>query len=216
MGDWLHSALDWLVHFVEEMGYWGIFFMTFLESTFVPIPAEFTMLPAGFLVHQGKLNFWLVFLASVVGTIGGAYFNYWIAKRYGRELFIRHGKYFMMTPAKMAKLETFFEKHGALSTFIGRLVPGLKHYISFPAGLAKMRVAPFLAYTTLGGGIWMMILLVLGYKMGENKELVHAYMPWIKAGIFGAVVIGVGVYVLLRKRRQRREQLLNPTDTSGE
>lgn len=205
MHDWLHSALEWLVQFVENLGYWGIFFMTFIESTFVPIPAEATMLPAGYLVHQGKLNFWLVLLASIVGTVGGAYFNYWLAKRFGRDLFIRYGKYLMMTPAKMAKLERFFDKHGAVSTFTGRLVPGLRHYISFPAGLAKMRVAPFLTYTALGGSIWMMVLLVLGYKIGENQDLAKVYMPWIKVGMVAALVIGIGTYVLIRKRRAARD-----------
>ncbi len=202
--DWIHHFLEWLVHFVEEMGYWGIFFMTFIESTFVPIPAEATMLPAGYLVQQGKLNFWLVWLSSIVGTVGGAYFNYWLAKKYGRDLFDRYGKYLMMTPAKMAKLENFFEKHGAISTFTGRLIPGLRHYISFPAGLAQMRIAPFVGYTALGGSIWMLILLVLGYKIGENQELAAQYMPWIKAGTLGVLVVGIAVYLWLRKRKQNR------------
>lgn len=206
--DWIHSALEWLVHFVEELGYWGIFFMTFIESTFVPIPAEATMLPAGYLVHQGKLNFWLVLLASIVGTVGGAYFNYWLAKRYGRDLFIRYGKYFMITPAKMEKLERFFDKHGAVSTFTGRLLPGLRHYISFPAGLAQMRVVPFLTYTALGGSIWMLVLLIVGYKIGENQDLAKVYMPWIKGGMLAALTIGISAYVFIRKRKLRREAAL--------
>lgn len=203
--DWLHDALEWLVQFVEELGYWGIFFMTFIESTFVPIPAEATMLPAGYLVHQGKLNFWLVLLASIFGTVGGAYFNYWLAKRYGRDLFIRYGKYFMMTPAKMAKLERFFDRHGAVSTFTGRLLPGLRHYISFPAGLAKMRTAPFLTYTALGGSIWMLVLLILGYKIGENQDLAKVYMPWIKVGMLAILVFGISIYVLIKRRSQRKQ-----------
>lgn len=207
--DWLHTFLEWLVHFVEEMGYFGIFFMTFIESTFVPIPAEATMLPAGYLVHQGKLNFWLVLLSSVVGTVGGAYFNYWLAKKYGRGLFDRYGKYLMMTPAKMKKLENFFEKHGAISTFTGRLLPGLRHYISFPAGLAQMRIAPFVSYTALGGGIWMFILLVVGYKIGENQELAKIYMPWIKAGTLGALVFGLGLYLWIRHRKHKKQAMLD-------
>ncbi len=207
--DWIHGLLEWLVNFVEDLGYWGIFFMTFIESTFVPIPAEATMLPAGYLVHQGKLNFWLVLMASIFGTVGGAYFKYWLAKRFGRDLFIRYGKYLMITPAKMAKLERFFDKHGAVSTFTGRLVPGLRHYISFPAGLARMRVAPFVGYTALGGSIWMLVLLVVGYKIGENQDLARIYMPWIKAGMLCALIFGIGIYVLLRRRKAKREALLN-------
>jgi membrane protein DedA with SNARE-associated domain len=198
--EWLHEFLAWLVEFVHELGYFGIFIMTFIESTFVPIPAEVTMLPAGYLVQQGKLNFWLVFLASVVGTVGGAYLNYWIARHYGRDLFLRYGKFFMMTPAKMAKLERFFYRHGAISTFTGRLIPGLRHYISFPAGLAKMRVTPFLTYTALGGSIWMMILLVLGYKIGENQHLAAQYMPWIKVGLLSVLLLGGAAYYWRMKR----------------
>jgi len=198
--DWFHDFLAWLVEFVNDLGYLGIFFMTFIESTFVPIPAEVTMLPAGYLVYQGKLNFWLALLASVVGTVGGAYFNYWIAKRYGRGLFDKYGKYLMVTPKKMRKLERFFEQHGAISTFIGRLIPGLRHYISFPAGLAQMQRVPFLLYTALGGGIWMFILLVVGLKIGENQELAKVYLPWIKLGMFGLLAGVVTYYVVKRKR----------------
>lgn len=201
--DWFHELLQWLVGFVHDLGYLGIFVMTFIESTFVPIPAELTMLPAGFLVQQGALNFWLVFLASVVGTVGGSYLNYWIAKKYGRDLFIRYGKYFMMTPAKMQKLERFFDQHGAISTFTGRLIPGLRHYISFPAGLAKMRLSSFIFYTALGGGIWMMVLLTLGYKIGENQHLAAVYMPWIKLGILSMIVlIGAGYYLKMRRNKK--------------
>jgi len=85
----LHQFVAWLVDFVHHLGYLGIFLMTFVESTFVPIPAEVTMIPAGYLVQQGKMSLIPVLLASIFGTVGGAYFNYWLAKRYGRELFIR-------------------------------------------------------------------------------------------------------------------------------
>lgn len=210
--DWLHDLLNWLVEFVHDLGYFGIFFMTFIESTFVPIPAEVTMLPAGYLVQQGKLNFWLVFLSSVVGTVGGAYFNYWIAKRYGRDLFDRYGKYLMVTPKKMEKLERFFEQHGAISTFIGRLIPGLRHYISFPAGLARMKRMPFLLYTALGGGIWMMILLIVGYKIGENQALAKVYLPWIKVGLFAVLAAVVAYYFI--KRKKPALDIVDPVDVT--
>lgn len=192
--EWLHQAVEWLVEFVQSLGYLGIFIMTFVESTFVPLPAELTMIPAGYLVQQGKMHFWIVFFAAVLGTVGGAYLNYWIAKRYGRDLFIRYGKYFMMTDEKLAKLERFFANHGAISTFTGRLLPGIRHYISFPAGLAKMKLSTFFIYTTLGGAIWMMCLLLLGYFIGENKAEVVAYMPWIKLGIVLLIAVVGAIY----------------------
>jgi len=195
--EWVRDIVGWLVDFVQHLGYIGIFIMTFIESTFVPVPAEVTMIPAGYLVQQGKMHFWLVLASAVTGTMGGAYLNYWIAKKYGRELFDRYGKYFMMTDAKMEKLEQFFEKHGAISTFTGRLLPGVRHYISFPAGLAKMKLSTFCIYTALGGGIWMLCLLVLGYYIGENKELVTVYMPYVKVLVI--TIIAVVGYVYWRK-----------------
>lgn len=191
----LHHFVHWLVDFVHHLGYFGIFIMTFIESTFVPIPAEVTMIPAGYLVQQGKMDLTMVLLASIVGTVGGAYFNYWLAKHYGRDLFIRYGKYLMMTPAKLEKLERFFAKHGVVSTFTGRLLPGIRHYISFPAGLARMDVRKFLIYTALGGAIWMTVLVLLGYYIGENEDLVLHYLPRIKLGLVAFLIIGGAIYI---------------------
>ena len=195
----LHQFVTWLVEVVHHLGYIGIFIMTFVESTFVPIPAEITMIPAGYLVHQGKMDFLPALLASIVGTVGGSYFNYWIAKKYGRDLFIRYGKYLMMTPAKLTKLENFFYEHGVISTLTGRLIPGLRHYISFPAGLARMNLNKFIIYTALGGGIWMAVLLGLGYYIGENEELVMSYLPMAKLAILALVGV-IALFYILRMR----------------
>ena len=201
--DWIHQAVAWLVDFVHELGYLGIFLMTFVESTFVPIPAEVTMIPAGYLVQQGKMQLIPVLLASIVGTVGGAYFNYWLAKKYGRDLFIRYGKYFMMTDAKLAKLDRFFHSHGAISTFTGRLLPGIRHYISFPAGLARMDVRKFILYTALGGAIWMTVLVCLGYYIGENEELAMRYLPRIKLGIIAVMGLAAAFYFWRHYNRRK-------------
>lgn len=197
---WFEAVVNWLVHVVETLGVIGIFIMTFLESTFVPIPSEMTMIPAGYLIHQGKLDLVAVLIASIAGTIGGAYFNYWIAKHFGRSLFLRYGKYFFMTPSKLEKLDAFFEKHGAISTFTGRLIPGVRHYISFPAGLAKMEVKKFVIYTALGGAIWMCVLIALGYHIGANKELMVKYMPWVKLGITAFIAVVMVAYIARHRR----------------
>lgn len=204
--EWIHNFVSWLVDFVHELGYLGIFLFTFVESTFVPIPAEVTMIPAGYLVQQGKMSLIPVLLASIVGTVGGAYFNYWLAKRFGRDLFIRYGKYLMVTDAKLAKLENFFAKHGAISTFFGRLIPGVRHYISFPAGLAKMDMRKFLIYTAAGGAIWMTVLVVLGYYIGENQDLAKKYLPMIKVAILGTVGLVAAIYIRQHYRKAAREQ----------
>ena len=207
----LHEFAQWLTDFVHHLGYIGIFIMTFVESTFVPIPAEVTMIPAGYLVHEGKMDFIPALLASIAGCVGGSYFNYWIAKRYGRDLFIRYGKYLMMTPAKLTKLENFFYEHGAISTFTGRLIPGLRHYISFPAGLARMNLNKFVIYTGLGGGIWMAVLLGLGYYIGENEALVMSYLPMAKVVILSIVGLAALVYIM-RVRKRAKSQLVISND----
>lgn len=200
---WFDHVVEWLVAFVEHLGLLGIFIMTFLESTFMPIPSEITMIPAGYLVQQGKFDLVSVLLVSIVGTVGGAYFNYWIARRFGRGLFLKYGKYFLMTPAKLSKLESFFERHGAISTFTGRLIPGVRHYISFPAGLAKMNVRKFFGYTALGAAIWMSILLALGYHIGENKALMVTYLPMVKGAMLLVILTMLAVYVIRHRRTSR-------------
>src|SRR5438046_2930306 len=95
----------WLVDFVHAFGYFGIFIMTFLESTFVPIPSEVTMVPAGYLVQKGQMHGWLVMLASVSGTVAGSYFNYWVAKHFGRRFLMAYGKYLLFPPEKVQKIE---------------------------------------------------------------------------------------------------------------
>jgi len=168
--------------------------MTFIESTFVPIPSEVTVVPAGYLVAQGNLNFWIALLSSVSGTIGGSLFNYFIAKHFGRRLLLNYGKYFFINEEKLKSIEFFFERHGAISTFSGRLLPGIKHFISFPAGLGKMDLKLFSFYTTAGGTIWNGLLLVLGYLIGENDALIKKYIRQINILIFAGLFLLLFIY----------------------
>lgn len=196
----MHEVINWLVHFVHEFGYIGIFVMAFLESTFVPIPSEVTMVPAGYLVQQGHMSFGIVFVVSTLGALGGSLANYFIAYHFGRKFLYRYGKYMFLPHDKMKKLDKYFASHGDISTFTGRLIPGVRHVISFPAGLAHMDLKKFCVYTTVGGGLWMLTLILVGYLIGDNPDLVHAYMPYITAIFLTAVVIMVVWYV----RRNRK------------
>jgi membrane protein DedA with SNARE-associated domain len=202
----LQHALEWLVNFVDMLGYPGIFIMTFLESTFVPVPSEVTMIPAGYLVHQGEMSlFWVLFF-SITGTICGAVFNYYIAYYYGRRFMYAYGKYFFFGHDKMEKLDRFFAKHGEISTFTGRLVPGLRHFISFPAGLAHMDLKKFCIYTGVGGAIWMSTLVGVGYFIGGNKAMIHKYMPYVTTVAICIVAIMIIVYVWHHRRPLTKQQ----------
>lgn len=192
-----------IVELVSNFGYPGIFIMTFIESTFIPVPAEITLIPAGYLVQKGEMNFYLVWLASVLGTLGGSLFNYYIAYSAGRQILLRYGKYLFVNEKKLSKIESFFVEHGAVSLFIGRLLPGVKHFISFPAGLAKMDIKVFCIYTVLGGAIWCFILIGLGYLIGENETLISKYLKQINLGMIIVISFIVAFYIWRKSASQK-------------
>lgn len=196
----IQEALRWLVQTVGELGYAGIFVMMALESTFVPIPSEAVMIPAGYLVQQGSMNFALGLLCGVAGSIAGAYFNYFLALRLGRPFILRYGKYVGVSKEKFLKVDEYFRNHGEITTFIGRLIPVVRHLISFPAGLGRMNHIKFTAYTALGAGFWASVLLGLGYLIGEQEELLKKYLSQITIGLLVLSTAIVAVYIYLRKR----------------
>jgi len=201
MTDLFSQFITWLVHFTETLGYPGIFILTMLESTFMPIPSEVTLLPAGYLIHTGAMNAWVVFVVATAGMLTGSLINYYIAFFLGRGFLVRYGHYFWFPVEKLEGVEKFFLKHGAMSTFIGRLIIGVRHFIAFPAGLAKMDLKQFCFYTLLGGMLWIAILLVVGYLIGDNKEWIAQYFPTIKFAVVGIALAGIGFYVY-RHRKQ--------------
>ncbi len=197
----IEDALAWLMHVIETLGYPGVFIMSALESTFLPIPSSATLVPAGYLIHQGVWNGPLVFLIAIAGTLTGSLANYALAYYCGRYMLVRYGKYMLMDEAKLESIERFFQKYGAMSIFLGRLVAGVRHFISFPAGLAKMNIVAFSAYTALGGGLWTLILLTVGYMIGDNKEMVTSVLPYVKAA-FILAVLGFVAFKVYRLRKK--------------
>lgn len=201
----LETIAQWIVDLVHEFGYFGLFVMTFLESTFTPIPSEVTLIPAGYLIHQGKMQLLPVLLACSGGTMAGSWFTYWLAQSVGKRVLIKYGKYLLFPEEKILWVESYFVKHGKISVFTGRLVPGIRHIISFPAGLAAMPLRTFFLFTFLGSTLWMLFLLGMGYYIGENQELIKQYIMLIKGGILLAVVAFAG---LLYWKHRRKEKLL--------
>lgn len=175
MKELLYKIVAAIVAIVGKFGYGGIIVMMFLESSFFPFPSEVVIPPAGYLAERGEMNFFLVIAAGIIGSILGALFNYWIALKMGRPALLRYGRYVGLTPAAFARVEKFFSDHGIFGTFIGRLIPGIRQYISFPAGLARLPLLPFILATGLGAGIWVVILAVIGYLVGNNQELISNY-----------------------------------------
>lgn len=199
------DILVWLIDLVKSFGYIGIFIMTFIESTFLPIPAEITMIPAGYLVSKGEMSMVMVLISSITGTVSGAYVNYFIARRLGRPFIEKHQKYFFLNEKRIAKIDSFFEKHGEISTLSGRLLPGVRHFISFPAGFSGMKISKFCTYTAIGGGLWMAVLAYVGYFLGGNDALLEKYTPWIIAGATVVALLAVAIYTLIINRRKSQD-----------
>lgn len=197
----LAGIVDFIVGLVADLGYLGIILMMFLESSFFPFPSEVAMIPAGYLAHQGQMNLALVILCGIIGSLLGAIFNYYLALILGRKFIIKYGKFVFFSPDKMIKVEEFFAKHGAISTFSGRLVPVLRQYISFPAGLARMNMLKFSFYTGFGAGIWVSILAILGYFLGQNKDAIAQYSRLILVFIFVFLALLIFFYVRLKRQK---------------
>jgi membrane protein DedA with SNARE-associated domain len=175
----LTSIIDFIVQTVGSLGYAGIFIMMFLESSFFPFPSEVVMIPAGYLAFKGEMNMYLVILFGILGSLAGSLFNYYLAVKFGRRFLIKYGKYFFIKEETIVRMEVFFKDHGHISTFSGRLIPVVRQYISLPAGLARMNIFVFSLYTFLGAGIWVVILALLGYFLGDNELLIKEYLHYI-------------------------------------
>jgi membrane protein DedA with SNARE-associated domain len=201
----LADLAQWLVQNILDMGYLGIFLLMMIESSFIPFPSEVVLIPAGYLAQQGEMNIFVIFFAAILGSLSGAFINYFGALLIGRRLLLRFGKYIFISNSAMEKMDAFFQKHGPISTFTGRLIPGIRQLISIPAGLSKMPLISFSIYTALGAGIWSIVLIALGYILGENKELITEYLHQITLTVLGMLVVLVFVYI----RRLKTEVVKN-------
>ena len=199
----IHEIANTIVSYIGDMGYWGIFLLMFLESTFFPFPSEIIMIPAGYLAYKGEMNIYIVILVGIVGSLGGALLNYYLAKSLGRKLILKYGKYFFIKEQTLDKLDSFFSKHGEISTFTGRLIPGIRQLISLPAGLARMNIATFSFYTSLGAGIWIVILVAVGYLVGSNEALISEYLK--SATLIALVsVLFITIFYIIRYKRRKK------------
>jgi membrane protein DedA with SNARE-associated domain len=184
----------WLANTVGQWGYPGLVILMALESSFFPFPSEVVIPPAAYLAASGKMNLGLVIFCGTLGSLIGAAFNYWLALKFGRPFFERYGRYLLVSRRALAKADRFFERHGHISTFVGRLLPGIRQYISLPAGLARMNIFAFCSATVLGAGIWVSVLAGMGYWFGRNEELVLQHLRWITIILILACFILVIIY----------------------
>jgi len=182
--------------YMDNMNYGTITLLMTLESSFIPFPSEIVVPPAAYKASQenSEMNIILVVVFATIGAILGSLLNYYIALWLGRPIIYRFaesrlGRMCMLSAEKVQKSEAYFNKHGNISTFIGRLIVGIRQLISLPAGLARMSLVPFLLFTTLGAGIWNIILAVMGYIAHGQASLINQYSKEISYVILIFVVL---------------------------
>ncbi len=195
---------------LNNLNYPTIFFLMMLESTVVPVPSELVVSPAAYHAAGGNMNMWLVILFATLGADFGATINYVVAYYVGRPVIYRFansrlGHLCLLNQEKVEKSEKYFDDHGKLATITGRLIPGIRHLISIPAGLAKMHYGHFLLYTTIGAGVWNVILAALGWYLhtivpeDQLHDKLLEYGDYLKYGII-AIVLLVVIYFVAQKQ----------------
>jgi membrane protein DedA with SNARE-associated domain len=168
----IHHLLAAWMQFVLDWGYLGIFVMMAFESTALPIPAEVVIPPAAFWAAQGRFTIWGVVVAATIGSLAGSAASYWVAEKLGRPLFDRYGKYVLLPPHRLGAADRWFEVYGSGGIFVARLLPGIRHVISLPAGMFRMNVRRFCAMTVLGAGLFNAALTWFGLKvLGDQPGL---------------------------------------------
>ena len=216
----LESVVNFFAELIFRLGYIGIGLLMALESSFVPFPSEVVLPPAGYLAAQGRMSAWLALGAGLLGSLIGALINYYLAQKLGRPLLYRYGRYVLMKKKSLDRAEQFFQRHGEISMFVGRLIPVIRQLISLPAGFARMRLDLFVFYTALGAGIWCAILTYIGWLVGKNAtalssfdELLaspelHDYTRKAALYVLPLLAIVVALYVarqVVLSRRTRRD-----------
>lgn len=196
-----------LVGLIDSLGYLGIFVLMTIESSFIPFPSEIVLIPAGVLIYRGEMSFWLVFLAGILGSLAGALINYYLAYYFGRKgvnkLIEKYGRVFFINKENLKRSDKFFEEHGEITNFIGRLIPLVRQLISLPAGFAKMNIYKFCFYTILGAGIWTAILIYLGYLYGNSIELIEQNLRIVNWLLIFFVLVIILIYLLILKRKRK-------------
>jgi len=202
----MHEIFDLVKNwYLENLNYGTITLLMAVESSFIPFPSEIVIPPAIILlVATGHMDFSLVLLFATIGCMIGALVNYYLGYTLGRKIIYslaekKWARLFLISPAKIQGAEDYFIKNGNASTFIGRLVPGIRQLISIPAGLAKMNMKSFLLYTFLGSGLWNLILALISYFLGEHWEVYYKEISWV-AIVLGVLFIAYLVYKGVKKK----------------
>ena len=201
LSDKFAMFVAFIVAVVGKLGYPGIIVMMARESSFIPFPSEVVIPPAGYLTVHGDMNIFLVILSGIIGSIAGASLNYMLALKFGRRFLEKYAKYLFLTGEKLEKMDCYFSKHGEITTLVGRMIPVVRQYISFPAGLARMNFVKFIVYTALGSSVWVIILAVIGRMVGDNIDMVKSHLHTVVLVMIPVIVILIIFYIVYQRRK---------------
>ena len=202
----LESFVHWLLERFRDMGYPGIVILMALESSVLPVPSELVMPPAGYLAAKGEMNIVIAIACGVLGSVLGALANYGVASWLGRAVIRRTGRYLLISEKALDRAERFFDRHGEISTLLGRMLPVVRHLISVPAGIARMSLPRFVLFTGLGAFLWCTILATIGYVLGQHEDVlsnvdVQHYVSRALVYLIPALILTVIVYAWWQRRR---------------
>lgn len=200
----LQDVFDWFGELFANLGYAEIVFLMALESSLFPVPSELVMIPAGYLAATGKLDPFLCVLCGALGSVIGASANYLLGAYVGRAFLLRYGKYLLINEAKYHEAEEMFLRNANLATFIGRLLPVVRHLISLPAGVFAMPWLPFILITAAGAALWCAVLVAAGYFFGEPaldfaRQHLHELTIAVAVGL-----VAFAAWFLFHKARKGR------------
>lgn len=217
MLDRLMTAVSaWIIALISSLGYGGVALLMAVESACVPLPSEVTMPFAGYLVATGRFNLNFVAIAGAAGCLLGSYAAYFVGLSGGRWFLERYGRYLLISPREIETADHFFERWGSLAVFISRLLPGIRTFISFPAGVARMRFVPFTFYTLVGSYLWCLALAYVGMKLGQHWQELAPYIHRFDGVIAVVVVVLIALLIYNHIRGEARAGNAHASDQAND
>lgn len=197
------SLANLVIYLIESLGYFGIFLGMTIESACIPLPSEVIMTFAGFVVNEGKLTLTNIILVGILGNLVGSLITYYIGLKGARPLLEKYGKYILITKEKLDNADKWFNKHGDVAVFFGRILPGIRTFISLPAGINKMDIKKFIIYTLIGSGIWTSILAIIGIELGKDWSIISQYFRIFDI-IIGIAILLIIIYYVIKHRKNKK------------
>lgn len=202
------QIFNFVVNLIGSSGYLGIFALMTAEGATLPVPSEVVLPFAGYLVFKGQLNFWIVVSVATIGSLIGAFIDYYIGYYLGRAAVLRYGRYVRLNEGHLKMAEKWFSKYGEIAVLFAKFVPLVRTLVSFPAGIAEMKVWQFALFSAIGSAVWNVILVYVGMLAGQNASNIIATLsgPYTATEIAVVLLIIVGIVLFLRRRPSNTKQ----------